>query len=292
MAMISTILVPLDGSPTSERALPYATALARAARASLVLMHAHSSTRVTREQMSEIAASEELREAAEKVRAGGLTVQTRIWAMRNEDAAASILDGVRERQADLIVMSTHGRGGVGRWLYGSVADEVVRKSTVPVLLVSAACEHPWPEDRSIRVLVPLDGSPLAEEVLQPTTQLAAAFDGELLLVRVVGPLDYSFAEGVPYLREGVGAQLSEARKYLEELADAVRATGLTVATSAETGPPARVITDITRDRGVDLIAMATHGSTGLARLTMGSVTTGVLHRAHVPLLVIRPTKIR
>ena len=85
-------------------------------------------------------------------------------------------------------MSTHGHGGLGRWLYGSVADEVLRRVPVPVLLVSAVCAQTWAQDQPLRVVAPLDGSDLAEEALGPARDLAATLGNELLLLGVVEPL--------------------------------------------------------------------------------------------------------
>src|SRR5207253_5755743 len=85
-------------------------------------------------------------------------------------------------RASLIVMSTHGHGGLGRWLYGSVADEVLRRVPVPVLLVSAVCTQTLADDQPLRVVVPLDGSDLAEEALGPARDLAVTLGSALLLL--------------------------------------------------------------------------------------------------------------
>jgi nucleotide-binding universal stress UspA family protein len=106
-----------------------------------------------------------------------------------EGAAADVIyETAASRRANLIVMSTHGHGGLGRWLYGSFADGVLRHMPVPVLLVSAACTQSWAEDLPLRVVVPLDGSDLAGEELGPARDLAVTLGGELLLLAVVEPL--------------------------------------------------------------------------------------------------------
>src|ERR1051326_3917222 len=78
-----------------------------------------------------------------------------------------ILEQVRSARADLVVMATHGRSGLGRWLYGSVADEVLRRASVPIFLVPPGSYEPWSADRAPRILVPLDGSQLSQAALGP-----------------------------------------------------------------------------------------------------------------------------
>jgi nucleotide-binding universal stress UspA family protein len=207
------------------------------------------------------------------------------------DATSVILDASVDMPADLIVMSTHGRGGIGRWLYGSVADQVLVRATVPVLLVPAACDHPWSDDRRLKILVPLDGSDLSEAALGPARALSHAIGANLLLLRVVEQ-DAGVVWGVD--RIGVPIQrvtpdeLGEARQYLEDIASPPGPVDTSVDVQIDEGDPSAVISRIVRQEGVDLIAMATHGRTGLARLTMGSVATSTLERAHVPVLLVRP----
>lgn len=177
-----TILVPLDGSPLGEIALPYAAVLARAAGGRLVLVRAATDAVARRLASGEIAA------AAERLWKGGLEVEAHV---RHGRAQRIILDAARRWDADLVAMSTHGGSGAGRWLYGSVADHVLRHSPVPVLLVPAACELLWPvrpelrTRRPPRILVTLDGSEMAESVLGVACAVAAALEAELHLVRVV-----------------------------------------------------------------------------------------------------------
>ena len=192
----------------------------------------------------------------------------------------------------MLVLTTHGRSGLTRTLLGSVADEVVRRAAGPVLLLPGAAPTDWlerpPEGR--RVLVTLDGSPLAEEVLGPACALAAALDAELLLVRVVLPLmpEYMAAQAVVGRIEPEDS-LVEAQGYLEAVAQHLRAYGVRVETHALLGSPIPTVVQLAQTSRADAIAMATHGRGGAARLVFGSVATGVLQRTAVPLLVLRPT---
>lgn len=299
--MYRAIVVPLDGSPLAERALPFATRLASACGAIVTLVRSihdrqvsllepWAAEAVVREQLSAPERAErELLAAASRLRQEGVAVASHL---SYEAPAQAILGAAAQARADLIVMSTHGRSGLGRWLYGSVADEVLRHSPVPVLLVPAAAEAAWPTDRPARVLATLDGSRLARAVLEPAARLAATLRAELLLLRVVEPPQYTSLYGLPPLEYDLEADLERARRDLERSAEQVRGRGLAVRVLADSGRPGPTIAAVAHEQGVDTIAMATHGRGGLTRLLMGSVASEVLHRARVPLLLVRPEAAR
>jgi nucleotide-binding universal stress UspA family protein len=209
--------------------------------------------------------------------------------MRVDDgpAAQAILEAADEEHADVIVMSTHGRGGLGRWLYGSIADDVLRHATLPVILISAACERSWSIEGPFRLMVPLDGSPLAEAALGPAGEVADALSAELVLLRVVEPADGFAALETTYLPAQSQGVLDEAQAYVDGISTSPSMAGLKTTRRIAAGDPAAKIAAVARDEDVDLIVMATHGSGGLTRLTMGSVATSVLHRATMPLLLVR-----
>jgi nucleotide-binding universal stress UspA family protein len=281
--MLSTILVPFDGSKLAERAFPYATALARAGGARLILWHAR--TGVTEDDLP-IA---DLQATAGRLRDGGLKVEPDVYDADRGEVGRAICQAALEWQAKLIVMATHGRGGLGRFLYGSVADEVLRQATVPVLLVSSQSEHAWSIDRPPRILVPLDGSPLAEAALDPAGELAEALGAELLLLQVIEPLPPRAKTVAPELAGShVTDELAKGRSYLEGIAQRVRRAGHRAVTHFAVGWPAAAIAEAASAERCDLIAMATHGRGGLARAAHGSVATGVLQRTGVPLLLTRP----
>jgi nucleotide-binding universal stress UspA family protein len=292
----STILVPLDGSALADRALPYAIPLARASHARLSLVRAALAHTLPGADPSEAQvavvqrAEHELEATAESLRSDGLTVETHVYY---DEAARAIVDAAERQAVDLVVMSTHGRGGLGRWVYGSVADRVLRRMAAPVLLVPAAAEPARATNGPLRVVVPLDGSPLAEEVLDPVRLLAVARGAELLLLRVVEPPVPLEVDGEGYLslnkRE---AELAEAQRYLDSIAGRLRAGGVMVTARAVVEQAVPTIVGTAADFRADLIAMATHGRGGLARFVLGSVATGVLHRASTPLLLVRPTMVR
>jgi nucleotide-binding universal stress UspA family protein len=204
--------------------------------------------------------------------------------------------------ADLVVMATHGRGPLGRFWLGSIADELMRYLSVPLLLVRPG-EGPVnlaspPELR--RILVPLDGTPLAEQIIPAALALAELTGAAVTLLRVVEPV-IRFA----YLPEGELGGVStdlyreigkrekhheqEARTYLERVADRLRARvpQVWVRVVVDESPAPAILREA-EEMHADLIAMETHGRHGVPRLILGSVADKVVRGAHVPVLVHRP----
>jgi nucleotide-binding universal stress UspA family protein len=234
--------------------------------------------------------------AAYRLRAGGLTATAHV---SHEDPVAAILDAARLHRADLIVMSTHGRSGLGRMVYGSVADQVLRHAEVPVLVVPATADHTWPVDRPLTVLVPLDGSEWGEAALGALDVLPpfGPSGAELLLLQAIewpaSPLSGDGYGGgyvdVPFDEE---AERAGAMSYLDGVAARLAERGYTPRVKVAIGSAAATIATVAHDRGVDLIAMATHGRSGLVRALLGSMVTATLHRGGVPVLLIRPAEVR
>jgi nucleotide-binding universal stress UspA family protein len=203
--MYRSIVVPLDGSAAAERALPFAEALARRGGARLLLVqavnvHAMVGADPTEAQVQALAeARAYLDETAARGAGQGIAVDT---AVPYGPPAEEIVAEVRLRGADLVVMTTHGRAGPGRWVYGSVAEGVLAHSPVPVLLLQSWLgERPWRRlHEKARLLVPLDGSPFAEAALPVAIDFIQQFGGELQLVQAVPPQDDLVADaaaGVP-----------------------------------------------------------------------------------------------
>jgi nucleotide-binding universal stress UspA family protein len=294
---IRTILVPLDGSELAERALPYASALVGAAGARMVLLRAVSIAPLPGfdDWHAQQAASEEARAALEHtaggLRSSGLDVATLVEA---GSLAWAIRHAAEDLPADLVVMSTNGHGGLGRWVYGSEVDEVLRLSPVPVFLVPAALRTGWVTAQRRRVLVPLDGSELAEAALGPAVRLTRALGAEMVLLRVVEPGrpdGVAWMGGLPVVVPADGEferRSVEARDYLAGVATRAALGGLVAEKLVEVGDPADLAAATARREGVGLIVMATHGRTGLARLVMGSVASATLQRAGSPVVLVRP----
>lgn len=287
--MIANILTPLDGSPLAERALPYAAALAGAAKAHLRLLHVMPIIPAVTRPWAEVDVAARLEHLAHNLRAKDIQATAR--TITGHPAAVAILEAAADPPADLIIMSTHGRSGIGRWLYGSVADRVLQQSEVPVLLVPPTLAHTWPTDRRPKIIVPLDGSDPSEAALGPARELAETLGADVLMMRVVegrGTAVYQFDPVGLAVRQATTEEIQTARTYLDGIAASSDPAVPPADVLIEEGDPFSAIARIARQETADLIIMATHGRTGLARLTMGSVATTTLQRAHVPVLMIRP----
>jgi nucleotide-binding universal stress UspA family protein len=367
--MMKRILVPLDGSALAERALAVAAKLARASGGDLILVRALAATIEYGSpfvpQMVPLAIVEHEREAqgyltrlTDLPMLSGLPVKTCILA---DVPALAILNAAAEYRADIIVMTSHGRTGITRWVFGSVAEHVVRHAHLPVLVLrrrqlpfwtggAELVENPKtlgatrPSLPDLRVLVPLDGSLLAEAVLEPAAdctvslvrgveQAAMAPAGSIAavlhLVLVVRPFD-SLVEKAPESLVVTGAQ-----KYLQQVAERMRSAHPEAHITWEVGSagdvaeylvsllqedvePARERRTLTtmearaRSEGAPvtnttgressgqaarpsgppftLLAMATHGRTGIIHWVWGSITERVVHKTQLPLLLVRPAK--
>jgi nucleotide-binding universal stress UspA family protein len=287
--MLPTILVPVDGSELAERALPYASAFARAAGARILLLRAlpppetiPSAGGVPREtQQSATGYLEDL--AARQPEPDRVETTTAVG-----EAADTIVEEIGVRRPDLVVMSTHGRSGIRRWIYGSVADAVMRRAPVPVLLVPAACPGEWPSNRAPRVLLPLDGSELAEGALGLVDTWAKPLHAEVFVLRVVEPRPLAATNPAAYVWLDPMPELEEAHAYVAKVSKKLRDDGYAVRGTDTFGFPVPTIVDTARAESVDFIVMSTHGSGGLTRLLMGSVATGVVQRAVVPILLVGP----
>lgn len=298
--MLKTLLVPHDGSDLADRVLPYVAGLARRAGGRVVLVRATAPggfPTFPSEEAHRAAIrldQEGLDAVAEKLRDDGLAVEAHVEA---DDPARAILAAAERHGADLIALSTHGRSGLGRWVYGSVADRVLRHADVPVLLIPPDRGGGWTAatgEATCRILVPLDGSDLGRAALGPAVELARVFDADIVLVQAVEPvpLVQGGVHGIYVTPDDLDREQSAAARYLVGVAEELRSTGVRVRTRAEIGSPIRVIAALAGEEEVLAIALATHGRGGLERFFLGSVSTGLVARSGVPLLLVRPIEAR
>jgi nucleotide-binding universal stress UspA family protein len=200
-------------------------------------------------------------------------------------------------KADLVVMTTHGRGAVSRFWLGSVTEGLVRRTTVPLLVLRPADAAPGDVDAPVwvgRVIVPLDGSPRSESALGPAEALAKLFNADLELFHVVPPLPAVSPDGSVYRHTAADAAVieemnREADRMLNTAADRLRANGLRVATRVATHD--RVAAAILEEsRPGDVIALTTHARSPATRWLLGSVADKLIRGADVPVLVVRPKR--
>lgn len=288
------IIVPLDGSELAERALPYTRALATALRAPVVLVTAIGSTDVREELARSLRLHESERgyfssylgAVADRLALSGTKTAVHVG-----DAADVILNTANEYRAQMIIASSHGRSGLGRWMYGSVASALVRSSTVPLLLVGKEVEARGEDRAHIRkMMVPLDGSPTAEAALTPAKPLAEALETSMTLVRAVpwAADRYVYLPPYPYSAELEGELETAGREYLEKVQ---RDIDMETEIAVVRGQPADALMTYVADNDVDLVVMTTHARSGLARIALGSTADRMLH-GKAPVLLIPPSYVR
>lgn len=283
--MFDTLVVPLDGSPTAEGILPVLRqvfAPYRGDAPTLALVHVVAFEAVAFNDLPGLggvrydqlleALQEEgqryLSRQAEALTETGYRVETQaITGVPLDaiiDAATSAGDGAA------IAMASHGRSGASRWLLGSVAERVLRAAPCPLLLVHPTEDDPPPPSR---ILVAIDGSHRALAIVPHAAELARRHAAAVELLAVIEAGDQAWAD--------------RAEGYLDEASAAFAEQGVETSKALRTGEAESVIVEHAKASGAGLIALATHGRTGLSRLLLGSVTESVLRHTGVPMLIVR-----
>ncbi len=319
--MLKRTLVPLDGSPLAEKALRVAARIARASNGAIVLLrvigvpttytpYVYGADMAQNPQlaqdmidMEQDTAEKYLKDIASADLLAGIQVDTSIIP---GSAGITILDTAKEEEADIIVMSSHGETGFKRFALGSVAQYVSRHSSIPVLVIHGDDQNTFSSlsgtSPAVTALVALDGSELAEAVIEPAAYVVAALSkpnqGTLLLSTVANKQ----AESVKHGSEEF--MLAEAKKYLTTMVDRLQGSeagkqNLTIGWAIEESKDVanalieaaengKVIESSQEFSGCDLIAIATHGRGVFKRLVAGSVMESILGRTRLPMLIVRP----
>jgi nucleotide-binding universal stress UspA family protein len=319
--MFKHILVPLDGSRRAEQALPVAARLAQASGGTLVLLRVVSMANqfASYVAMEPIITQREIDIQLEEAKdyLSHLTHSSALQGVYTKtlvffgQPAVNILSVVDSQKIDLIVMCSHGYTGMTRWLMGSVAEKVAHYAPVPVLVLREG-KPPLANLRpdgsgSLRILVPLDGSTRAEAAIAPAAHLVAALTapgrGALHLTQVVvmpGTEKMSHSERETIVREAkqnLSSTVEEIRGGLVADYDAGLNLSITWSVTIDDDIAAGIVRVAENGEdaegagvfgGCDIIAMATHGYSGLQRLALGSMTERVLHSTTLPLLIVRP----
>jgi nucleotide-binding universal stress UspA family protein len=301
--MASRILVPLDGSSLAEQALSWAVTLARGLGAELRLLRAvwivpdvlelldeSTENMEAIAQQLEADARDYLGAVAEQLRDLGFTAH---YVVRRGPAAEAILDYSLQTDVGYVVMATHGYSGLRRWTHGSVAERVLQTARLPLLLVRPGekdVEQDWQQPAQCRrILVPLDGSARAEKILPAVIPVAQAMGSELILFQVPVAHVSGWMTGDWYLPvQGIVDTAEEdAETYLDTVAGQLKEQGLEATTATAIGSMASCIVEYAEAHDIDLVAMCTHGRTGLARWALGSVADRVLRAGSTPILLVR-----
>ncbi len=278
--MYRKLLVPLDGSQLSEQVVPYAGLLGKALQTPIELLRIFDSVDeqwgdpLRGRYLDQFATSfhNEAVDYLNHIRISRLNTGVSVSCSAHEGHAASFIVSEAEKEPNtLITMATHGRSGISRWMVGSVTDKVLHASSAPLLVVRSQDEGPPADEvRLTSVIVPLDGSPLSEQSLPHVVALAQALDLTVNLMRVTPHYE---AESIDYLRE-VGEEL--------------RQQGVpSVDERLLHGHPAAAINDFALEVNDNLVAMTTHGRSGVGRWALGSVTDRVVRHCGDPVLVVR-----
>lgn len=306
--MYARILVPLDGSSVADQVLPYVRLLGKGFQAQVELLrvfepvspslvdpaHGLYLDRIVASERSHV--EDYLEGVAESLRKDGLTVS---FTAHEGYPAASIVRDAEMVPATLVSMCSHGRSGITGWLLGSTTDKVLHATSQPVLVVRSRDQQAFgPEVRLNSILVPLDGSTIAEQALPHAVALGEALGLKVILVRATpSAQDYTlhFASRVSYPFSHI-QDLSKkadgaAWGYLDTVCEKLRQQGVPLVESRLIhGDPASSIIDMAREVRDSMVVMTTHGASGLDRWIRGSVTDRVVRHSGDPVLVIRAVK--
>jgi nucleotide-binding universal stress UspA family protein len=286
--MIERILIPLDGSETAEAILPQVKRVLKRHDAEVILLRIASVYAIAdiETPMAVVDLMDEAKSYVEKtarkleadgVRARGLVGEGPV--------AATILDVAAKERASLIAMSTHGRTGLSRFVFGSVAEKVVRASDIPVLLVRsfepagegwtstvATGERPFHN-----ILIPVDGSDPSLQVLPIVKEFARPLDARATVTNVLE-------------ERNDGSRWASAKASITDAVEELNKAAIPASFLIRKGDPATEILNVCRDQSMDLIAMSTHGRSGPSRWVFGSVTEKVLRASTAPMLIVRSRK--
>jgi nucleotide-binding universal stress UspA family protein len=307
VAMEHAILVPLDGSPAAEHALTWASSIAQQNGSPLQLVRVHvppAPLMVGSELASDVMLDAAIRKIEstyleEMAARLGKAVTIPVHQSLLEGATADAIDDhAKAVKADLIVITSHGRGAFARFWLGSVADKIIRHAPAPILVVRPVDDQaPNLSDRPAiqRLVIPLDGSLLAERIIEPAIKLGKTFGAEYSLVLILEAVENieTLSEMKAKIPGGwmPEATQKKAETYLEKVAHHMRGHSVIVHTKViPHGSAAAGILDYSKTHGRPVIALATHGRSGLKRLILGSVADKIIRGATMPVLIYHPAE--
>lgn len=287
--MFDDVLVPTDGSDYAEVAVRYAEDLARRYGATVhalcvvdarTLENAPHYDRM-KEESTEIAG-----QVCNELAEDGLSTER---AVRTDVPHRAILQYATEQDIDLIVMGSHGRTGVERYLLGSVTEKVVRRSEVPVLTVKLSDDgdvtYPYSD-----ILIPTDGSEGAAAAIRPAVDIAKSYDARIHALSVVETMALGIDVRSSVLLESMEEVARTALEIVEERA--ARNSISTIETAVDSGHPYRKIRSYVNEHDIDLVVMGTHGRSGIEQYLLGSVAEKTVRTSPVPVMTVRRSGLR
>lgn len=298
--MYNKILVPLDGSDVAEMALPYAEEISAMMNARLVIISVSGPRGDKRDHLFRYyleGVSQRIQKELEEWGVQGAKgLEEGVLFGKPADEIIRYAD---EEHVDLIVMASRGRSGHGAWLVGNIAAKVLRATKKVVLLIRAPAKDSALQEKCLirQILVPLDGSSLGETAVTQAEAMAKALGAEIILLMVLEPLRPLVGEGPGAarklqmrLKEETARRGAMALEYLDKVGGSLRDKGLKASHEVLSGSAAEQIIDFAKEKAIDLIAMSSHGRSGIGRWVFGSVTDKVVHAGDTPIMVVRATE--
>ncbi len=289
------ILVPLDGSGLAESVLPLTKLLADKMGSEITLLHiieqkARASVHGEPHLTTSLGADNYLDEVAGRL-GGNVRIKSHVHGTEEQDVAVSIASHAMELDADLIALCTHGRSDPRRVVFGSIAQQVLRRVQVPVLLVRPESSTP---ERLQTILVPLDGSHEGEYAYPVATAIARACQANLHMVRIVPTVasmkgDNQAAARLTPITAAAALDVEEfeAQSYLAKQVEQMASEGIQASAQVLRGDVVQAIAEVAVTRNTDLTVMATHGRSGLGTFWIGSVAAGLVNKLHQPLILVK-----
>ncbi|MDD5287575.1 MAG: universal stress protein [Dehalococcoidales bacterium] len=290
--MLEKILIPLDGSSLGEMALVQAKELAVAFSSEIHLVSVCEKQDSEYRRMVQLYTEKVTEQLQSDLKKSSLTVTVK-FAVLDGSPAAEIVDYAQKKRISLVVIVSHGHSGIMPWSMGSTANKVVHSAYQPVLLVRASMfsARRRPVKLFNKVLVPLDGSEAGEAALPYVSEIAQKLKSEVTLlsvveasqhIRTVGGQDY-----IHYPEQQVESMKIETNRYLAITTKKLADSGVNVRSIVREGNAAAEIIKFAREGNIRLIAMSSHGRSGMRGWVFGSVSNKVLQAGKTPLLLVR-----
>jgi nucleotide-binding universal stress UspA family protein len=286
--MFERILVPLDGSENAEIVFPYCADLAAKFASTVILVTVSETATVDIDHLYRTYldhAQGKMRQQLEASMAHeAVTLESEVLF---GDPARGILRIAEDKDARLILLASHGSSAEGPWLLGHIAAKVLRATKRPVMLIREHAPEAALEQRKLlsRILVPLDGSEIGEAALYYAVAMAKKTGAEITLLEVLEPVKGVGATGISYNIPDDESVRKSLLSYLDHVAGPIKNEGLKVSTTVLFGKAADKIVEYAEKNAIDLIALSTHGRSGLGRWVFGNVTDKILHTGNVAILV-------
>ena len=288
--MWKKILVPLDGSDLAELALPYAEELANAFKSEIILLHISEPSESHYRHMHQLYIEEVAQRMKERIKRVKPVLIT-------GKSAEEIIGYAEKNEVGLLIMTFHGRSGIMSWATGSIASKLLQAATVPVMLVRAVKPERKVQRPVLlnRILLPLDGSEAGEAAVEYAGELMSRLESEVILfevvssgrhMRSVGGLDY-----IHYPEEQLVMFKKDAQRYLDGVYRRLKrrkgTVKVTLKVGDKVGDVGQEILKFAEEKGVSLIAISSHGHSGIERWVFGSIANKVVLNSQAPVLVVK-----